>query len=349
MRWERSGARPQNWLGIIRGHSTELRIVPKGWSSVDHEMQGRVQLVLLGLLAQSNGIRLTLTGLGTVRPEPTLLELLYRLFIDACRLALRRRAIRTYKKIVESGPQMRGSLMFPDQALVRLVDPASFVTSRTELTWDNPFNRVLAAACDQIVRCRREDLRAAAQVLAASLHASPIPSRVSSDRAAARRMRVQSEHTVCLQLAELVLDVAGGAGLFAGDLDLGAQLVSTWRLVADWHSRHRAPAHTWRSESRSQPAGNFALRRISGAGPREVLELRPDLLASIPSRAVLDTKWKLTDASNLILDPSDLHQALDYARHFQVSRVVLLYPGFGSTRTDQLSPRGKLPQNRKSW
>jgi hypothetical protein len=146
-------------------------------------------------------------------------------------------------------------------------------------------------------------------------------------------MRLPSGHLVCLQLAELILDLGGGAGLFAGDLDLGAQLVSTWRL---WQAGIAAVAQSSPGVVvTSQPGGNYALRLLVGSGARQILELRPDLLASVPRRGVLDTKWKLTDPLNLDLEPSDLHQALDYARHFAVPRVVLLYPGFGRTTTAQ--------------
>jgi hypothetical protein len=146
-------------------------------------------------------------------------------------------------------------------------------------------------------------------------------------------MRLPSGHVICLQLAELILDLGGGAGLFAGDLDLGAQLVSTWRL---WQAGVAALAQSSPGVVvTSQPGGNYALRLILGSGARQILELRPDLLASVPRRGVLDTKWKLTNALNPELDPSDLHQALAYARHFQVPRVALLYPGFGPVTTTQ--------------
>ena len=282
--------------------------------------------MLLALLARSQGVRLTFTGFGVVTPEPTLMELLYKLFIDACRFALRRGAIRSYRRVVEVGPQLRGALTFPQQTLVSLVDPGFFVTTRTELGWDNPFNRVLAAACDRVMRSRREDLRAAAQLLAASLRTTHIPLRLAADREAARRMRLPKEHSLCLRLAELILETAGGAGLFAGDLDLGAEVVSTWRL---WQAGIAAMAlSTPGVVATAQPAGNYALRLVQGGGARQVLELRPDLLASVPGRGVLDTKWKAIDAGNPVLDSADLHQALDYARHFHVPRVILLYPGF---------------------
>jgi hypothetical protein len=48
----------------------------------------------------------------------------------------------------------------------------------------------------------------------------------------------------------------------------------------------------------------------------------------IPAKSVLDTKWKLIDPRRPVAEDADLHQALDYARHFKVPRVVLLYPGF---------------------
>jgi 5-methylcytosine-specific restriction endonuclease McrBC regulatory subunit McrC len=326
--WGRTQAKPRNWLGLVRGNNVELQIVPKGWLGLNDRERTQLQSTLVNLLALSRGLRISSVSVAAVTPEATLQEYLYRLYLDTCRLALRRRAMRTYRTAVEISAEIRGALVFPDETLHRITSPTTFVTSYTELTWNNPFNRVLAAACACVVRSRRTDLRAGAQLVAANLRVEPDEKRISQDRRAARRLRLEDLQERCLALAELILDSSYGLGVFAGDLELGAQLVSTSGL---WEAGVTALAQrTAGTTVVAQPRGHYALKRIAGDRTEEILEIRPDMLVVSPRLGVMDAKWKILDPGKPAIGADDGHQVLDYGRHYGVPRVVLLMPDFRS-------------------
>lgn len=324
-RWSRNAVTPQNWLGTIRTRHVELALVPKGWRSVPDDVRARLQSNLVMLAAQSVGLRVHPTGAAGVKPEPLLSEQLLRLFIQFVGMALRRRVVRSYRTRSQVSVQLRGSLRFPAQILVRLVSPTQYATRSTELSWDNAYNRVLAAACDVIAKSGREDLRESALWLMTSLRITPNWSLLPADRSRASRMQVGELHLHCLRLAEAIIDLRT-AGLFLGARELGSQLVASDRLWEDGITSLILRNSTRRLVP--QPSGHFAFRRVSGGGPPMVLEVRPDVLGLEPEPVIIDAKWKLLDATAPRVDRSDLHQVLAYARHFGAGKVILVYPCF---------------------
>jgi 5-methylcytosine-specific restriction endonuclease McrBC regulatory subunit McrC len=228
----------------------------------------------------------------------------------------------------EAGIKLRGALAFPEQILVRTMAPSYFATRYTELSQDNPYNRVLAAAATVVSQSFREDLRLGALIIMAALKSKPAFDALLDDRSRARRMQLPDTHLAALTLAELILE-SRAAAFFVGDVTLGAQLIASDRLWEQGVTSIAMRAAV--TKLSAQPRGNFAFRRLSGGGRAYELELIPDMLGTNGDIVVVDAKWKLLDPVTPQAATDDLHQALAYARHYAAKRIVLLYPSFQSS------------------
>jgi 5-methylcytosine-specific restriction enzyme subunit McrC len=321
--WSRSGVSPRNWIGVVKSAGIQLSIVPKGWKTLDKAKQVQFEQNLLHLAARGQGLRLHEMPRADIQPHPSPSAFLFSSFLAQARLALRRRAVREYRVHQEIGPRLRGAMVFPAQLIVNLARPGSFVTRATELTWDNPFNRVLATACDVIARSGYKDLRVRAMRTALAVRAQPVVERIDEQLARARRMRLGRTHAACIDLAELVIKMKGGRGLFVGTVSLGAELVASdriWELGVTSVIMSEAPGRFI-----PQPSHHYALARSTAQGVVKVAELKPDLLAT-KTASIIDLKWKIIDVVKPKLDSDDMYQVLGYAQYFGCSRVVLLYP-----------------------
>lgn len=320
-RWSRSGVMVQNWIGVVRAGSVRLAVLPKGWFELGDFERRNYQRNLIQLAAEATRTKFVATGMGDVTLDWSMSAQIFRLFLARVTRAQRRRVIRTYQVRRERSPSMRGTLAFPRQIFVRLSNPAMFATQYSELSADNPFNRTLLRACRVIARSGHEELRRRAINVAASLQIPAPDPDFTLDLQRAKRMRLDPVHVETLAMAELILLRLGSRGLFVGSAALGAELVASDRLweygVTELIIR-TALGHT------AHPPGEFALVRELGPGPHRLLRVIPDVLG--PSlKAVVDLKWKFVNVS-FAIDVGDLHQILTYARHFEASRAVLIFP-----------------------
>lgn len=325
-RWGRAHVAVDNWLGLVRTPQVELVVVPKGWRMLSDDQKRLVQTNLLVLFSRAVGVQLHSTGTAHVTANPLLEHFLFALFVENLKLALRRRVFRTYRTFSEVGIRPRGTLRFPEQFLLQWARPGVFATTYTQLSTANPLNRILGGACDVIVSRGYEGLRRAALLLRSAIRDAESPPSVS-DRTRARTMQLDEASKTCLELAELILDSTGGAGFLYGSQMLGSQLVRSDQLWEKGIASLMLEA-TGQSNLRIQPQNEYALRSMTMPGPRRAMQLVPDVVRLAPLREAFDTKWKLMDPMKPTWDGADLEQALTYARHFLLSRVALLYPGF---------------------
>ena len=306
-------------VGILSVSGRTVEILPK----IDGE-DGAVRAALIRMLAVALDLRVAdgeLAALDTQRHN--LLELLARLFADRLLTAVRRGLPRRYIAHEDDLPVLRGRLNVTRQVTHLAVQPDRLACRFDELSEDTPLNRVLKAATARLAR----RVRSAANIrLLAELAArfEPVGDSRRPLREPVRLDRTNTAFHDLYRLARLFLadewqSTASGAApgftlLFPMN-DLFEKFVGRCLKRA----LSPRPVHL-------QPASRHALH---DADSRQLFRLMPDAVADMPDGwNVLDTKWKALepDKTDLGVKQSDIYQMLAYARAYEATRLILLYP-----------------------
>ena len=308
-------------VGILSVPGRTVEILPK----IDGK-DGAVRGALIRMLAVALDVRIAageLSALDTQRRD--LLELLARLFADRLLAAVRRGLPRRYIAHEDDLPVLRGRLNVTRQVTHLAVRPDRLACRYDELSEDTPLNRVLKAAVTRLARLVRApaNIRSLAE-LAARFEAvsdSPYPL-----REAVRLDRTNTAFHDLHRMACLFLDDEWQSTK-SGAADGFALLFPMNELFEKFVGRCLKRALAPRAVH-LQRRGRCALSDDRGG----LFETRPDMVAeTLEGPVVLDTKWKELERGGdnerkLGVKEGDVYQMLAYARAWDATRVILLYP-----------------------
>ena len=332
-------------VGILAVPGRTIEILPK----IDGE-NGEVRKALVWMLAVAHNLRIAegdLAALDTQRND--LLELLVRLFAERLLAAVRRGLPRRYVAHEEDLRLLRGKLDVTRQITHLAVRPDRLACRFDELSEDTPLNRVLKAAVSRLARLARTaaNARFLAELAARFEFVGDSPRPL---REPVRLDRTNAAFHDLHRLARLFLEgdwQSTASGRAAGFTLLFPMNVLFEKFVGRCLQRAlaRQPVRV-----RLQARGRHAL---TGADDHPLFALRPDAVIEKAKSAgvldtnekakgavVLDTKWKELDPDKdeekLGVEQSDVYQMLAYARSYDASRLILLYPWTG-----KLPPEGR--------
>lgn len=326
-------ARPTNWLGTMSAAGLTLQVAPRGSSKLTDESRAVLDSNVGDMLRVALSHE---TFLLSDAPSARGASRFERALDAFCELVLRARRIRVlrrYRAREELTRSARGSLQFPDQALVDLVRPG-FVRSRwVELDEDLPENRFLKAV---LVRMRPRaggGLRRRVDDALVELDRAPPSADPLREFALIRFERLPAEYAEAIMLGKDLLE-GRGLGLFAGAVDARSEVVFMDDLFEAFVARLTAAMarrHSWLSTT--QKRGRYLARW--GAGPYKgvnAVELLPDVEVSRTAvegpSLLIDAKWKVLEParSGLNISASDVHQMLAYGKRLNCNSGALIYP-----------------------
>jgi 5-methylcytosine-specific restriction endonuclease McrBC regulatory subunit McrC len=326
-------ARPTNWLGTMSAAGLTLQVAPRGSGRLPPEGHAVLDSNVGDMLRVALGHESLLLSDAPSARGASRLDRALDAFCELILRARRVRVLRRYRARQELTRSARGSLRFPDQALVELVRPG-FVKSRwVELDEDLPENRFLKAV---LVRMRPRaggGLRRRLDDALVELDRAPPSPDPMRDFALIRFERLPMEYVEAIMLGKDLLE-GRGLGLFAGAFDARSEVVFMDVLFQAFVGRLTATMarrHSWMSATEKR--GRYLARW--GAGPYKgvnAVELLPDAEVSRAANEgpslLLDAKWKVLEParSGMNVSAQDVHQMLAYGERLNCRSGALVYP-----------------------
>ena len=305
-------------VGVLSVPGVTVEILPK----IDGEGDAGVRQALTRMLAVAWGLPIADNEpalLATQRDD--LLEVLIRLFADRLLVAVRRGLPHRYRAREEDLAFLRGKLRVNRQLTRHAVRADRLACQFEELSVDTPLNRVLKAAVKRLMLAAKSaanvrrlvELRARFEFVGDSRASSREPVRLDRTNVAFHRL---------FRLARLLL---GGdwQGTAMGGSEGFSLLFPMNDLFEEFVGRSMKVALAPR-DIRLQRTGRYALE----SEHERLFALRPDIV--VDGDIVIDTKWKRlrADKRTLGVDQADVYQMLAYARAYEPSRLVLLFPWY---------------------
>lgn len=324
----RHGARntlvAQNFVGVVHLGTFQVEVLPK----IDVQ-EHQVRRNLLQMVAETVGLKLHGQELASIRiADKSILEVLIRLYCDLLWEAVHKGIVRRYERRQDNLTVLRGRLNVAQQLRHNVARPDRLHCTFDEFTPDNPLNQALKAALRVLLRCVKSESssKKIAELLFCFDEVSDVPgsairwSGVGTDRLSER-------YSPLLRMARLFIegdtpDLTSGAG------DGFAVLFDMNVLFEEYVGRQvRHVANQRGFQTRLKGPRRHLASREDGT---QCFALEPDIVVmeKASPAAVLDTKWKrLKFAGDYeSVSTSDLYQMFAYARQYQCSSVILLYP-----------------------
>ncbi len=338
---DRMGARVASWesptalrvhqfVGGVRAGDLEIEILPKIGSEGD---ASRVRRHLLHMLLIAEDVTVTESELvGFLKSDAPLLRVLALLYCRRLAEALRRGLRQDYVVSEEALPRIRGKVRWAAQACrtARLEFECTF----DERSEDTPLNRTLKAALRR-ARTMLDDARdrGSAELLQHALAGVSDTAPSLEQLARLRTDRLNHHLEPVLALARLVLIDRSPdlAGRLVGDHRSCALVWDMNVLFERFVGRvlQRSFAEDW--TVKLQDASRCLASHADGRG---AFPLVPDILLSgrRGDVVVADTKWKALDPGDATLGVAgaDAYQLVAYARTYEASLAVLVYPHHGA-------------------
>jgi 5-methylcytosine-specific restriction enzyme subunit McrC len=326
-------------VGFIRFGRHAVQVLPKMYrqSSPPAQQVREASRTLLWMLDYALGLSLREQSVETLLDSSLdWFEVLTRLFAAHLLDEWQRGASRSYLSVDDDIPTLRGKWRLTEQAR----HPSRghiFSVAYDEFTPDNALNRVFRHVVERLWHLtgdmhNRQMLDVARQWLE---DVTLLPVITSQDASTSLITRLNERYEPLLNLSRLFLE--GGA------LHAEAGALPTFSLTFDMNvlfelfvagflraSRARILPPALR-DSEMLPQARGAALRLAQRDTADVFTLKPDIVFRREGPEyplLLDTKYKLLDENQrkLGVSESDFYQMYAYARRYQCSHVLLVYP-----------------------
>lgn len=303
-------------VGVLSVPGASVEILPK----VGGEGDGEVRRALTRMLAVAWGMPVADSEPALLATQhDDLLEVLIRLFADRLLVAVRRGLPHRYRLREDDLPLLRGKLNVPRQLARYAIRADRLACSFDELSVNTPLNRVLKAAVVRLAATTRSaaNSRRLAELLArfefVGESANPFAEPVRLDRTntAFHRLHRMARLLLGRDWQSTTTGADEGYALLFPMNELFEEFVGLTLRAA------LSPQPVY-----LQHTGRYALE----GQHRPLFALRPDIVVN--DDLVVDTKWKELKPGEptLGVEQADVYQMLAYARAYEATRLVLLYP-----------------------
>ncbi|RYG58305.1 MAG: restriction endonuclease [Alphaproteobacteria bacterium] len=318
-----------NFVGVIQTPcGTVVEIVPKHHAQSGNLAEARA--LLRKLLLAMLDLPTRDVGVASLQLfDAPLSEWVMGRFLQALDTLVSRGLRFEYQQVNEELPFLRGQLNLNQQLRQPPGRQHRFHVRHEVYLPDRPENRLLKLALDR-VRHSTQDANhwRLAQELSFRLAEIPTSRQVHSDFKAWGQDRLVAHYRPVKPWCELILNQhmpLAVSGDFQGISLLFPMEKLFERFVARWLRRFLAPGVEMRTPARSES--------LCTHQQKPIFQLQPDIYIADGNQCwILDTKWKLLDASKRAdkygLSQADFYQLFAYGRKYLggVGRMALIYP-----------------------
>lgn len=343
LEWGRNRVKFRQFCGVVQVQQVlQIEILPKVFPHQTPEQQRTTLIEMLDTAGDIEGLTAQQAGLGTSNHR--LLDVFIRHFLKLLEAQLQQGLLRDYRDVEDTLDQVRGRIDLIRQQRENLFKPQRLACRFNELVVDIPVNRLLHTALLCMTQLASSPmLRQHIQSMRMRFGGIGVIHKGDHLPRADDLNRMQRRYASVVELARLFID-----GQY---LDARAGQRQVYSLLFDMNQLFERFVAV-----KLRPTARKMRLRLVEQGPRKYLGeddsgkgrllMRPDIsLLNAMNRpvAIMDTKWKLLEASNPLasLSSADLYQLSTYANAYHCNQVTLLYPeqsGFRGEYQMTLSP-----------
>lgn len=321
-----------NHVGVLETPGgTQIEILPKIGLAPD-----AARNLLVKMLRRAGRLPVIPVQAALLRPLALpLMELFFREFLEAVGLLLKKGIASGYVRQESNEPYLRGRLMVVKQLRTNLRRPDRFYVTNERFIPDRPENRLLRAVLDIAAAGVHEpgNQRLCRELLFAFEDIAPLED-VRRDLDACVKDRSLAHYDTALAWARVILMRLSPLAA-QGGLKARAILFPMEKVFEQYVAACLADQVERGCRVRAQAASRYFVTH-QGAG---MFRLQPDIVIERGGKPllVLDTKWKLIDASlsgardKYGLSQADFYQMYAYGQRYLDAAgertVVLVYPG----------------------
>lgn len=299
LRWSRRGGaravQVTSFAGVIQAPGYHIEVLPKIGKALDGG-HGAARGLLLDMLVCLETFRHVKTHQARVlAARMPMLEVFIAEFLDSVRQLIRHGIRSDYREVEGNLYALRGRLLISSHLRYNLCRPDRFYTAHDEFVVDRAENRLIRSALGHVVSMSREheNIRLGRELLFA-FDAIPASSDTALDFQRVRLDRGMEAYHDTLDWCALILtskSPLAAAGSNRATSLLFPMEVLFESLVAAHIPRQLAAGMRLQTQARSKSLVRHA--------KQDWFQLRPDLVvhSGVDTALVLDTKWKLVDAS----------------------------------------------------
>jgi len=323
----------RSYVGVIQVGNLTIEVLPKADKDPGvAKAKDKWQKALIDMLRQAGFIRVESMSDAHLRlRSASLLDIFFESFLAEVDELVHHGLVRKYRQTCGNLYALKGRILFQEQIARNLVHKERFFTAHVLYDRDNPFNQILRAALEVLIRVSpNAHLVGCASGLN---HLSEGIRDIAVTDGTFEKLpftRNTERYRRALQLARLILlnycpDVCGGKeNVLAILFDMNTLFE---RFVY---------AQLKREEAKQAPpkvAFSAQVRRPFWTAEGMQKSIRPDIIAQIGAAAagemvVMDTKWKIPSDGKP--GDGDLQQMHAYNVQFGAQHSLLIYPKIGS-------------------
>jgi 5-methylcytosine-specific restriction enzyme subunit McrC len=334
--WQR-GKRLQirHYVGVIQtSDGTQIEILPKiakqHGTELNEDNIKNLRGIVLKMLREVSDLPYKSGQQADLGAEKfSLLEIFIRDFLNDVQQLVKRGIRSDYVRQTDNLPFLKGKLLMASQLKYNLIRRDRFYVENDSFEPNRPENRLLKSALNKVLKlCREFTNQRLTRELLFMFDEIPLSSNYRQDFQQCSKDRGMHYYQNSLMWCRLILNEESpvpqaGERLFRSFLFPMPILFE--RYVASLCQRHLQGWNV-RRQVRSKNLLAFA-----NNGQSQMFEIKPDLLFERNNQIIIaDTKWKLIDmtgqARNYGITQTDLYQLFTYAKYYNASRVILIYP-----------------------
>jgi 5-methylcytosine-specific restriction enzyme subunit McrC len=353
----RKSIKASKYVGLIRLGDITLQILPKiadqgNFDKPDYtpEYQQAVRSAmhnLLVMLSVACDVPLRAQDSAQLHNEPgDWLEILTRLFALELHRQLKLGLSQSYVTVEDRLPVIRGSWLIGRQLSRFPTDRLHFDVSYDEFSVDTPLNRLFSSTADALWRLTQDSYnrRLLLDLREWLRECKPNPPTLQSNISKIHFTRLNERFRPAANIARLFWEQrlvqlsAGGTPAFAFVFDMNRLFQDFIAILLKRHQREILP-EIWQDADiilRGQNQKAYLAERVvpDQITGKLVFPLFPDILLLSPQGApylIGDTKYKRLSPqlAHGGVAEGDIYQVLAYARKWNCSQVLLLYPSSG--------------------
>jgi 5-methylcytosine-specific restriction enzyme subunit McrC len=327
------GVRFLNYCGVIQVGQLTIEILPKiaepttdGRDSLDRQL-------LLRMLAVARDLPLIDACHANIQLQKHhLLDIVVAYFCDETFRQFHKGLIRRYETIQESLPLIRGRWLIEADVRLSVGRKDQAHCEFDNFTDDNPYNQAIKATLRLLAKhtAPNAQLNQKVRALAALLPDVTLRSFTSEAVHALPRNRLVSRYETVLRLCEWFL-AGQSPNVHAGQERALGLLFDMNVLFEEFVAKTLRSVLPEGYQLKTQgPRAYLAREQVTGD---KRFQMKPDICVIQPSGdigAIIDTKWKLLDASDAThkygVQQADMYQLRTYAESYNSSKVALWYP-----------------------
>lgn len=328
----------QNYVGVMQTPcGTLIEVLPKLHSG-EEETEEKIRYQLIKMLRCLRNSPFKRAERADIRDaKMPLLEVYITQFLALTNQLVKRGIRSDYIREQKNATYLKGRLLVSQQIRKNALHPERFAIECDEYQVNRPANRLIKSTLEVV---RRESHSSTNQRLARELsfvfEDVPTSSDIQSDFKKVKLSRGMSYYQEVLSWCSLLLNGQGPTAS-SGDFNTLSLLYPMERIFEDYvaHCLRKNLEEIWGEGAKLKPQASKQSLVEDHAGSK-IFNLRPDLMVMKDNQpvCVMDTKWKLIDASDRRnkygISQADMYQLYAYGHKYlrdnHLKELMLIYP-----------------------